>query len=492
MDRNQTPQQREMMYCHQCENEWYRDEHGLECPECHSDFTEVIEANNDPREDEHHIPGEPEFRHGGGGGFGVPAPDPDEDDIDNLRWEQTGPGTYRVRGRYNMDLPLNRQGQMQGEGQGQGGMGGGLMGMVGNLLQGMVGQQQGQGQQPGQHGQPEAPSSPERAASPQAGGQRTPGNGTHIRHGTGPGFSYTIATSSNANFNGNLFPRNAHGPQPFQPQPNHLDQMLAQMFMNVGAMPGQPGMRGHGPGMHNHPLHDHDPFGPPGGDGFMFGGPGGFANILNMFGGPPGQAGDAVYTQEALDRIMTQLMEQHQSGNAPGPASEAAIKSLPKRAVTAKDQGSEGKAECSICMDEVPLGEEVTELPCHHWFHHECVKAWLSEHDTCPHCRQGIMPKDANSSQGGEGGTSRNPGQEPLNDMRSPEFTRPQGGGGMPGAFPFPQQGDGSRGNPYSVPESPGRGGAQGRGSNGGSMFGRMREAFGGGGNGSQGEQSGR
>ena len=466
-----------MMYCHECENEWYRDEHGLACPECHSDFTEVIEANNDPREDDQHIPGEPDLR---AAGFG-PAPDPGEDDIDNLRWEQTGPGTYRVRGRYNMDMPLNGQGQPQGQQ-------GGLMGMVGNLLQGMVGQQQGQGQQPGQREGSQSPNGGGMPGSPQP-------RGPHIRTGHGPGFSYTIATSSNANFGGNLFPRNPNGPQPFQPQPNHLDQMLAQMFMNVGAMPGGP-MRG-GPGIGPHPFHNHDPFADPH-DGFMFGGPGGFANILNMLG-PPGQHGDAVYTQEALDRIMTQLMEQHQSGNAPGPASEAAIKSLPKRPVTAKDQGAEGKAECSICMDEVPLGEEVTELPCHHWFHHECVKAWLSEHDTCPHCRQGIMPKEGE----GSGGASRNPGEEPLNDMRSPEYRA----GGMPGAFPFPQQqqGDGSRGNPFTVPESPtmGRGQGQGRagsaggsggGGGGGGMFNRMREAFGGGGaNGSQGgnDQSG-
>lgn len=466
MDRNQRPQQREMMFCHVCENEWYRDEHGLECPECHSDFTEVIEADNDPREDDQHIPGEPDLR---SGGFGA-APDPDEDDIDALRWEQTGPGTYRVRGRYNVDVPLNRQGQPQG--QEQGGMGQGLMGMVGNLLQGMVqGQGQGQGQQPGQRGQ--APNSPGGADTPQTGGQRTPGGGTNVRFGHGPGFSYTVATTSNANFNGgNLFPRNANGPQPFQPQPTQIDQMLAQMFMNVGAMPGGP-IRG-GPGMGQHPLHNHDPFGGPN-DRFMFDGPGGFANILNMFQGN----GDAVYSQEQLDRVMTQLMEQHQSGNAPGPASEAAIKNLAKRTVTAKDQGVEGKAECSICMDEVPLGEEVTELPCHHWFHHECVKAWLSEHDTCPHCRQGIMPKE------GESGAPRGPGQEPLNDMRSP--------GAVPGAFPG-QQGDGSRGNPFTVPESPtmGRGQGQGRGGSGvanggGGMFNRMREAFGGSGGNSQG-----
>src|SRR4051794_21961977 len=44
------------------------------------------------------------------------------------------------------------------------------------------------------------------------------------------------------------------------------------------------------------------------------------ASLLN-----PGVAGDAVYTQEALDRVISQLMEQHTGGNAPGPAPEGAI-----------------------------------------------------------------------------------------------------------------------------------------------------------------------
>ena len=45
--------------------------------------------------------------------------------------------------------------------------------------------------------------------------------------------------------------------------------------------------------------------------------------------------GDAVFTQEAFDRVLTQLMDEHQSGAAPGPATQAAIAALPKRPATA-------------------------------------------------------------------------------------------------------------------------------------------------------------
>ncbi|EXJ79554.1 hypothetical protein A1O3_07833 [Capronia epimyces CBS 606.96] len=85
----------------------------------------------------------------------------------------------------------------------------------------------------------------------------------------------------------------------------------------------------------------------------------------------PGHAhhGDMVFTQEAFDRVMTQLMEQNQAGSAPPPASEEAINSLKKKNVDQEMLGTDGKAECSICMDNVELGEEMTVLPCKHWFH---------------------------------------------------------------------------------------------------------------------------
>jgi Zn finger protein HypA/HybF involved in hydrogenase expression len=34
---------REVVFCHACENEWYREEHALlKCPRCDSDITEIV------------------------------------------------------------------------------------------------------------------------------------------------------------------------------------------------------------------------------------------------------------------------------------------------------------------------------------------------------------------------------------------------------------------------------------------------------------------
>ena len=35
-------EQRELVFCHSCGNEWHRDEHGLQCPGCESEFVEVV------------------------------------------------------------------------------------------------------------------------------------------------------------------------------------------------------------------------------------------------------------------------------------------------------------------------------------------------------------------------------------------------------------------------------------------------------------------
>lgn len=53
--------------------------------------------------------------------------------------------------------------------------------------------------------------------------------------------------------------------------------------------------------------------------------------------------------------------------------------------------------ECSICKEIPTKGDTVTELPCKHSFHFECIKPWLGKHNTCPLCRH-ELPKEENES----------------------------------------------------------------------------------------------
>lgn len=240
-------------------------------------------------------------------------------------------------------------------------------------------------------------------------------------NGTGPhivGGRVTYRTT------GRLRPRNVDGPQlggppvddlatyaspPNPPSPNgraiYVISITArpdQLASLIGTILGQMG-----------PLPGHPEDGPQDGEqdgrrNMPRGLQGLFASLLN-----PANAvhGDAVYSQEALDRIISTLMEQHPTSNAPGPASPSAIAALPKKKLDEKMLGPELKGECSVCMDDVHVGDEVVALPCTHWFHEACASAWLSEHNTCPICRKGIdtdTPSSNSRRSSGSGSTSRN------------------------------------------------------------------------------------
>ncbi|KAK1610381.1 hypothetical protein QYE76_034054 [Lolium multiflorum] len=50
--------------------------------------------------------------------------------------------------------------------------------------------------------------------------------------------------------------------------------------------------------------------------------------------------------------------------------------------------GGEEAATCSVCLEELQLGETVRLLPvCLHLYHAQCIDAWLDAHSTCPLCR---------------------------------------------------------------------------------------------------------
>lgn len=167
-------------------------------------------------------------------------------------------------------------------------------------------------------------------------------------------------------FFGSAPPRDTESPEPAHPVPHPSDILVDLLFRVTPHR--QPLGRG---GVHV--------IGGGGMDPFSF-----FSSLL---GG--GRHGDFVYSQEAFDRIISDLIE-HNTGNGAPPASQSAIDALPKIKVTQGMLGPEGKAECSICMESVGVGDEVTQLPCLHWFHGQCIEMWLSQHNTCPHCRRPI------------------------------------------------------------------------------------------------------
>lgn len=125
------------------------------------------------------------------------------------------------------------------------------------------------------------------------------------------------------------------------------------------------------------------------------------ALLSSIFNPAAATFGDAVYSQEALDRIISQLREQSGQGGAP-PASQAAIDKLEVRELDEKMLGGENKTRCVICVDEMSVGEKASVLPCTHFFHGECVTPWLKQHNTCPVCRRSVEPETAKVGKGAE------------------------------------------------------------------------------------------
>ncbi|KAI3326489.1 hypothetical protein HD806DRAFT_487433 [Xylariaceae sp. AK1471] len=113
-------------------------------------------------------------------------------------------------------------------------------------------------------------------------------------------------------------------------------------------------------------------------------------HLLAFIANPDTFHGAAVHSREELDRSVANLIEVSPQSNAPAPATEAAIASLQKKKLDEGMLGPELKSQCTICIDEVKVGDEVVVLPCKHWFHQECATLWLKQHNSCPVCRASI------------------------------------------------------------------------------------------------------
>lgn len=51
---------------------------------------------------------------------------------------------------------------------------------------------------------------------------------------------------------------------------------------------------------------------------------------------------------------------------------------------------------CTICLQDIEEGEIITNLPCKHYYHHECISKYLKEFDyKCPLCREDAGKKYA-------------------------------------------------------------------------------------------------
>ena len=58
---------------------------------------------------------------------------------------------------------------------------------------------------------------------------------------------------------------------------------------------------------------------------------------------------------------------------------------LPKSKIP--DVNKLGKRQCNICLEDYKNGDELTTLPCFHFFHPNCINQWLISKNICPLCK---------------------------------------------------------------------------------------------------------
>jgi len=138
--------------------------------------------------------------------------------------------------------------------------------------------------------------------------------------------------------------------------------------------------------------------------------------------------GDYVFNQEALDQIITQIMEQGNSSR-PVPATDEVMEQLHREVLEEKSPLLE--RDCAVCKDQFALNTEdpddqvVVTLPCKHPFHEGCIMPWLKSSATCPVCRFQLVPQPEHHPP--EGAPSGSGGPPPVNRSTRPEA--PQNGG---------------------------------------------------------------
>ncbi|XP_059515264.1 E3 ubiquitin-protein ligase RNF181 [Myotis daubentonii] len=74
----------------------------------------------------------------------------------------------------------------------------------------------------------------------------------------------------------------------------------------------------------------------------------------------------------------------------PPPAAKTAVESLPRTVM----RGCRSELKCPVCLLEFEEEETAIEMPCHHFFHSNCILPWLSKTNSCPLCRHELPTDD--------------------------------------------------------------------------------------------------
>ncbi|CAN7986388.1 unnamed protein product [Ixodes hexagonus] len=133
------------------------------------------------------------------------------------------------------------------------------------------------------------------------------------------------------------------------------------------------------------------------------------ARFVNLHGNP----GDYAWGRGGLDAVITQLLNQL-DGTGPPPLPKEKIDQIPT--VKIVQEQVDKSLQCTVCMEEFRVGDQVKRLTCLHHFHPDCIVPWLELHGTCPICRK-LLSDEANAEDPTSPGVSH---RSPQGGPQSP------------------------------------------------------------------------
>mmetsp|Transcript_22418 Transcript_22418/g.32688 ORF Transcript_22418/g.32688 Transcript_22418/m.32688 type:complete len:714 (+) Transcript_22418:111-2252(+) len=116
---------------------------------------------------------------------------------------------------------------------------------------------------------------------------------------------------------------------------------------------------------------------------------------------PEASEGDPI---DIMDGLIMQLISQTEGSHKRPRTKESVIASLPVLSAGPSLLLNEDKNSCTICLENFITGDEVTHLPCEHYFHlrekaGECngIISWLKQSNECPLCRYQLEAEEKRS-----------------------------------------------------------------------------------------------
>ncbi|CAH8363056.1 unnamed protein product [Eruca vesicaria subsp. sativa] len=77
-------------------------------------------------------------------------------------------------------------------------------------------------------------------------------------------------------------------------------------------------------------------------------------------------------------------------GNSSSTRPQEVTEELPVVELTSEELMERGLVVCAICREELAANERLSELPCSHCYHKDCISSWLTNRNTCPLCRHNV------------------------------------------------------------------------------------------------------